>query len=65
MGLKLGDSIIQINEQDTTDMALQDAQTLIEISTNQQLKLKVQKLVPKLSIMISVLILITINLQRR
>lgn len=65
MGLKLGDSIIQINEQDTTDMALQDAQTLIEISTNQQLKLKVQKLVPISSIIISVLILMAINLQRR
>lgn len=42
MGLKLGDSIIQINDQDTTDMALQEAQKLIEISSN-QLQLKVKK----------------------
>lgn len=43
MGLKLGDSIIQINEQDTRDMALHEAQKLIEVSSESQLKLKVQK----------------------
>lgn len=44
VGLKLGDSIVQINDQDTTDMALQEAQQIIDIS-DKQLKLKVQKLV--------------------
>lgn len=42
VGLKLGDSIIQINEQDTRDMALHEAQKLIEVSSESQLKLKVQ-----------------------
>lgn len=44
VGLKLGDSIVQINDQDTTDMALQEAQQIIDVS-DKQLKLKVQKLV--------------------
>lgn len=42
VGLKLGDSVVQINGQDTSEMSLQDAQKLIEISDS-QLKLKVQK----------------------
>lgn len=43
VGLKLGDSILKINEQDTKNMSLQEAQQIIEISTDNQLKLKVQK----------------------
>lgn len=42
-GLKLGDAIVTINSQDTSEMTLQEANNLLEQSQQQNLKLGVIK----------------------
>lgn len=42
-GLKLGDSIVAINGSDTTDMTLQQANTVLEQAAQQDVKLGVIK----------------------
>lgn len=44
-GLKLGDSIVAINGQDTTNMTLQDANTVLEQTSQQDVKLGITKFV--------------------
>lgn len=44
-GLKLGDSIVAINGQDTTNMTLQEANTVLEQTSQQDVKLGITKLV--------------------
>ena len=44
-GLKLGDSIVAINGQDTSNMTLQEANTVLEQTSQQDVKLGITKLV--------------------
>lgn len=42
-GLKLGDSIVAINDQDTSEMTLQEANNVLELAAQQDVKLGVIK----------------------